>query len=257
MKNFCFTVDDNIRFLREICERGYESIFEHPYLAMYKGLHEKYDLKIQLNLFYEDKKFNLSEMSDRYRDEWAACSDWLRLSFHSRLENSRPYEFSGYDEVFGDCAEVQREIVRFASSDSLAKTTTLHYCLATAEGVAALKDNGVLGLLGLYGGSPSYQNSPEERALIDGGETVVSDGIAYAAIDVIMNKYSKEQILDKLSSLLGRELIKVMIHEQYFYADYPLYQPDFERKIDAAFGSLTSNGYKSIFFEEWTDKNEY
>ena len=44
-KTFCFTVDDNIRFLKEIAEKNYKSIFEHPYLAMYKRLHEEFDLK--------------------------------------------------------------------------------------------------------------------------------------------------------------------------------------------------------------------
>ena len=249
-KYFCFTVDDNIRCFREICERGYASIFEHPYLAMYKRLYEKYDLKIQLNLFYEDEKFNLSEMTDRYRDEWAACSDWLKLSFHSRFENSRPYECSGYGEVFEDCAAVHREIVRFTSPASLAKTTTVHYCLTTDEGIAALKDNGVKGLLGLYGASPSYQSTPEECALINEGETVLSDGVYYAQIDIIMNKHTREQILERLSSLIDRELIKIMIHEQYFYSDYPRYQPDFEEKIAAAFEFLKKNGYESIFLEE-------
>jgi hypothetical protein len=65
-----------------------------------------------------------------------------------------------------------------------------------------------------------------------------------------MNKYSKEQILDRLAALCDRELIKVMIHEQYFYPDYPRYQPDFEEKIDAVFAFLTEKGYASIFFEE-------
>ena len=51
MRSFSFTVDDNIIFLKDITEMGCESIFDHPYLAMYKRLHEKYDLKIQLNLF--------------------------------------------------------------------------------------------------------------------------------------------------------------------------------------------------------------
>lgn len=250
MKNFCFTVDDNIRFFREISERGCGSIFEHPYLDMYRRLHEKYGLKIQLNLFYEDEKFNLSEMPDRYRDEWAGCADWLKLSFHSRRENVRPYELSGYGEVFEDCRRVHGEILRFASAELLAKTTTLHYCLATAEGIDALRDNGVKGLLGLYGASPSYQNTPDECERINEGETVISDGIAYAKIDVIMNKYSKDQILERLSALCGRELIKVMIHEQYFYPDYPRYQPDFEEKIDAAFDFLKNNGYVSSFLED-------
>ncbi len=48
MEVFCFTVDDNIRFLKELTRNRYNSIFDHPYLAMYKRLHEEFGLKIQL-----------------------------------------------------------------------------------------------------------------------------------------------------------------------------------------------------------------
>jgi hypothetical protein len=254
MKTFCFTVDDNIRCLKEITENHYVSIFEHPYLGMYKRLHEKYGLKIQLNLFYETEGFSLSDMTDRYKDEWKTESDWLKLSFHSRIENLRPYKDSGYDEVFTDCGNVQREIVRFASAASLGKTTTVHYCLATKEGLRALKDNGVVGLLGLYGTEDkprgSYQNTIDEGDKIRRGETVHCDGVSYAGIDIILNLFSKEEILSQLNELKGRELVKIMIHEQYFYSDYPWYQPDFEEKIGAAFELLRENGFESAFFEE-------
>ena len=106
MKKFCFTVDDNIRFLKELSSGEYSSMFDHPYLALYKKLHEKYALCIQLNLFYECDGFDLSLMSERYRAEWEKNADWLKLSFHSRLGNVRPYENSDYDEVFADCSAV-------------------------------------------------------------------------------------------------------------------------------------------------------
>ena len=86
MKTFCFTVDDNIRFLKEITENAYSSIFEHPYLAMYKRLHEEFDLKVQLNLFYRTEDFDLSKMSSAYYSEWEENADWLKLSFHSDFE---------------------------------------------------------------------------------------------------------------------------------------------------------------------------
>ena len=50
--------------------------------------------------------------------------------------------------------------------------------------------------------------------------------------------------------LYSRSLIKVMIHEQYFYSYYKSYQKDFEEKISAAFAAMIENGYKSVFFEE-------
>ena len=254
MKQFCFTVDDNIRFLKELNEGNFGSLFDHPYLKLYRHLRERYQLRVQLNLFYEQGDFDLSSMSERYKAEWEENAHWLKLSFHSRLENVNPYENSDYGEVYEDCEAVHREILRFASSESLAKTTTVHYCVATADGINALKRNGVRGLLGLYGSNDaprsSYQTNAAEESRIRVGETVWSDGMAYAGIDLILNAVPKEKIIPQLKMLSDREWIKVMIHEQYFYPDYPHYQADFEEKLDAAFAFLTEHGFCSTFFED-------
>ena len=98
MKNYIFTIDDNIRFLKELTEQNAKSLFSHPYAHMLKCLHEEFGVKIQLNLFYECPDFNLSQMTDKYRAEWVQNADWLKLSFHSRLENIAPYEHSDYQQ---------------------------------------------------------------------------------------------------------------------------------------------------------------
>lgn len=254
MKKFCFTVDDNIRFFKELTEGSFESIFEHPYLAVYKRLHERFGMKIQLNLFYEGNGFDLSQMTDRFYAEWEASSDWLKLSFHSRLENVSPYLSSGYDEVFEDCGRVHREIVRFASPSALAKTTTIHYCLATDDGLRALSDNGVKGLLGLYGSADSprssYQSTQELCDRIRTGEAVRDGNMVFGCIDVVLNRFSTEENLSKLAAISHKSTIRVMLHEQYFYPDYRRYQRDFEEKLTAVFSYLTENGYVSEFFEE-------
>jgi len=253
-KSFVFTVDDNIRFFKEITERKYKSIFEHPYLAMYKRLHERFGLKVQLNLFYSCDGFTLADMDDSYLNEWKNCSDWLKLSFHSRLENHRPYENSAYDEVYGDCADVNREILRFAGPSSLAKTTTLHYCQATKDGISAMRDNGVLGLLGLFGtpDNPrtSYGLNEEKASKIRNGEIAKENGVAFSGIDIVLNKFTSQKILDVLSDMKARESVRVMIHEQYFYPDYEYYQMDFEEKISRTFEALFTDGRESVFFEE-------
>ena len=199
MREFCFTVDDNIRFLRELCEGDHRSIFDHPYMGVYRRLHEKYGVKVQLNLFYEAAGFDLSQMTERYREEWLANANWLKLSFHARRENKMPYAEADYDEVYADCARVHREILRFAALPSLAKTTTLHYCLATREGISALRDNGVCGLLGLYGTDArprgSYQSTPTACEALRRGETVFDGGMAYGGIDVVLNRHTKERYL--------------------------------------------------------------
>ncbi len=254
MKTFCFTVDDNIRFLKELTESAYKSLFDHPYMAVYKRLHEAFDLKVQLNLFYRMEGFDLSQMTAAYYEEWRGNAHWLKLSFHSAWENVRPYERSGYDEVYRDCRAVHEQICRFASPATLADTTTIHYCCTTPAGTQALADNGVRGLLGLYGTAEqpclSYEVGEDTASRIRAGEILRVNGIAHAPIDIVLNGCSKEAIPERLAGLTHRDTVWVMIHEQYFYEDYKWYQPDFEDKLHAAFACLTKAGYHSRFFEE-------
>lgn len=254
MKTFCFTVDDNIRFLKEITENAYESIFDHPYLAMYRRLHEAFGLKIQLNLFYRLGDFDLSQVSDRYREEWKENADWLKLSFHSEKENVKPYETSPYGVVYEDCRKTNEEILRFAAPRVLANTTTIHYCLLTPEGLQAMEDNGVRGLLGLFGTDTapctSYGIGDDDAKKIREGEILKIGNISFASIDIILNLFSIDQILEQLEHLKHRSHIQVMIHEQYYYSDYKAYQPEFEEKLRATFAFLTKQGYQSAFFED-------
>ena len=253
IKSFCFTVDDNIRFLKEITEGQYQSIFDHPYLSMYRRLHKEFGLKIQLNLFYRTENFDLSMMSDAYLDEWKENSDWLKLSFHSEQENVNPYESSEYGEVYGDCKRVTEQIKRFASEAALADTTTIHYCLLTEEGLKAIEDNRVLGLLGLFGTREnprtSYGIEESKAQKIRNGEILKIGKISFASIDIVLNSFCIEEIIARLAQMSSRECIRVMIHEQYFYEDYYRYQPEFEKKLRSTFSFLCENGYKSSFFE--------
>ena len=259
-KSFCFTVDDNIRFLKEITEGNYPSVFDHPYLAMYRRLHEVYGVCVQLNLFYECEGFTLASMTDAYREEFSENAHWLKMSFHSKLENVRPYITAEYDEVFSDAMSVQREIVRFAGESVLAKTTTLHYCLATLAGINAMKDVGMQGLLGLYGTKEaprlSYQTSEEDARRIRGGEIIYADEVAYSGIDIVLNCYTTEEDLALLGGYFTRPHINVMIHEQYFYPDYPFYQKDFENKLSSVFSALAKENYVSTFFENVISRKE-
>ena len=71
--------------------------------------------------------------------------------------------------------------------------------------------------------------------------------IMFAPIDIVLNKFTKDVILDLLSALSHRESIWVMIYEQYFYADSQAYQPDFKEKLRATFAYLKEQDYKSCF----------
>ena len=81
--------------------------------------------------------------------------------------------------------------------------------------------------------------------------TVVMPCLSSAKITFVgLNSISQEEILSQLENLQNKNHINVMIHEQYFYKDYHLYQEDFEEKLAETFSFLTKNGYESKFFEE-------
>ena len=248
-------MDDNIRFLKEITENHCQSIFDHPYLGMYRRLHEEFGLKVQLNLFYSLENFDLSQMSDAYYEEWKENSDWLKLSFHSEIENVKPYESSDYGKVYEACRKVHEQIKRFASPSALASTTTIHYCLLTEEGLRAMEDNCVLGLLGLFGNAQkprtSYGIEESKAEIIRSGEILKIGKTSFASIDIILNLFSAEEILEQLMGMSQRSSIRVMIHEQYFYSDYKNYQPEFEEKLRSTFSFLSEHGYQSCFYENF------
>ena len=256
MKRFVFTIDDNIKFFRALTEQPYKSLFEHPYLALLKRIHEQWCVKVQLNCFWGDMDgFDLSKMSNRYQKEWEENASWLKLSFHSKTEFPiEPYKDSDGADIYEDCVAVHREIVRFAGANSLAKTTTVHFCVASGACVKALQGCNVQGLLGLYGTADAPQNSYDcrldESERIRQGELVEKDGVVHAGIDVILNLYEPTEIVALLQALQGRAHIQVMIHEQYFYPDYVYYQPNFQEKLEKTMAYLTENGYESAFLEE-------
>lgn len=254
MKEFCFTVDDNIWFLRDLTRGTYGSIFDHPYLATYKRLHEIYGVKVQLNLFFWTEGFALSEMTDKYRKEWEDNADWLKLSFHSLKETKVTYANSSYQETYSEVSAVHRSIERFAGEKTLAKTTTVHFCLGSEGAVKALRDCGMRGLLGLFGTQEdpctSYCLDEDLSKIVRAGGVAYRDGMAFAPIDVILNLYSPEENIRRLEQLKDREKVHIMIHEQYFYPYYCAYQPNFAEKIESAVAYLLKQGYQSKFFEE-------
>ncbi|MBE6714262.1 MAG: hypothetical protein E7575_03115 [Ruminococcaceae bacterium] len=245
-----FSIDDNIRFLRDLSEKDHENIFSHPYLALFKRLHDKYGAKFQFNLFYSTEGFDLSQMTDRYKSQWQECASWLRFSFHSLTETGfAPYIDSDYQTVFDDASRVHREIIRFAGETSLSLFTTIHYCQCSQSALCALRGAGIRGLVGLFSDVPSCYG--KEYPFLSSPYIYDSaSDMYYFTNDIVLNLFSADDAIKKLSLSDNKKFIEAMIHEQYFYPDYYAYQPDFERKVEACIKHLASKGRKSIFLEE-------
>lgn len=270
-RKYALSVDDNIWWLAELTLSPRSSLFDHPYLAVYKRAHELYGAKVRFNLFYQVEgsavekygAFDLSQMTDRYKAEFEANADWLHLAFHSLQESpAYPYKDACAEQVLTDWRKVKREIIRFAGEGSLELATTIHFGSCTEEGISALRNDGIKMLMGFMSlnrqsvPSVSY-NLSVERVLQTQRYGFWKDkhsGMTYGKIDVVMNSYSPEKIMQ----LLDREkeqhplrgFCEIMIHEQYFYDDYCSYEPDYEQRILAGCRWCFEHGYEGAFAQD-------
>jgi len=267
---YSVSVDDNIFFLWDITKNKdvYNSIFENPYLAVYKKAHDLYGAKVRINLFYEiDEtyhdvfgKFDLSMVTDKFKSEWIANSDWLHLAFHANTEFPEyPYINTTYDKIKDDYRKIIAEIKRFAGDEVIERGTTFHFGSSNRTGIRAVRAEG-LGLLMGYlevdenGESyVSYYLTPEQIATANvyGFWKDHSEDMIFGKIDAVLNLCSAEENIQILENSLvkypKKGFIEVMIHEQYFYEFYFQYKPEFEELVLSACKWCSEHGYAGSF----------
>ncbi|MBO4950894.1 MAG: hypothetical protein J6E38_07765 [Clostridia bacterium] len=151
MKKTFFYFDDVIWLFRDLTRGNYDSIFDHFYLKVFKEAHEKYGLKVQMNVFYRTDyfygtdEFTLSEMTDKYKAEFEACSDWLRFGYHSKQEfPDYPLINISYEDMTKDFLSIKNEVIRFAGEKSFSNVVCSHWRPISKAGCRALADNGIV-----------------------------------------------------------------------------------------------------------------
>lgn len=260
-----FSTDDNIWFLRDIARHAgtYTSIFQNPYLAFWRDMHHKYGTKIHHNIYYETSGFNLSQMPDKFRNEWRANASWMRLSFHARANDpARPYAHASAEQIREDYRMVNHEIERFAGKETLSPAvTTIHWGATTKAGARALREEGVRILLGVdafhddlpYVGY--YLSIPQMHHMLgrDYWKDTETD-IIFLHHDIVVNGVALEKIVPYLERIAAdpheSEVMELIIHEEYFDPDYRGYEPDYRQRVERAIEWVTRRGYKPVFFGE-------
>ena len=269
-----FTIDDTIFCLREIHRNGCKSLFDNVFFENLRELHRKYGTKAALNLFYEtsgDKEhlnverehFNLSQFSDRYKPEWQANADWLRLTFHAKREHpDEPYKNASAEMLIGDFVEVEREIKRFAGEEAYLPATVIHWGTIRPETYKPLAAHGVTALSGYFvryqGGDyyVHYQMDVPRCGYLNKHDFLldVDSGIVFSRMDLVANLVQLSDIIPTLEKVVAdpntAEFIDLMTHEQYFWPFYKNYLPDHWDRLDHAFAFLTERGYKPVFLND-------
>lgn len=149
-KKAYFYIDDTIWVLRDLTRTKPESLFDVPFLKLLKNAHDKYGLRVQLNLFYRtdyfygNDEFTLADVTDAYKPEWESASDWLKLAFHAKQEfPDYPHINAKYRDVYDVFKDIEKEVFRFAGEKSFTYGVCAHWLPVSKEGVKALYDCGV------------------------------------------------------------------------------------------------------------------
>lgn len=279
LKKFRVSSDDNIRFLQELTEGDYASIFDHPYLAVYKKAHDLYGATAHLNLFYAfddiarekfsgtHRYFDLSMMTDRYKEEFRENAHWLKLAFHAKSEYpERPYRYADRETVRRDCIAVYREICRFAGKECISNSTTIHFGEGNREVVRALRSLGFTSLTGYF--ERDEHNQPlvsyyADLATVDhvGARDFwmdTSEDMIFGRIDRVLNLGTLPEVLAAVQNAMEDPhrggFVSIMIHEQYFYPDYAMYLPDFADRVLLPCKMLAEQGYTGALISQVTEE---
>ena len=151
-KMAAFYIDDVIFVFRDLAREKPKSCWDHRFLGHLREAHERYGLKVQLNIFYKDcfyygvraAAFSLKDMPDAWKDEFQSAKDWLKFGFHSYEEYpDYPWLNASYEDVKTCWELLTGEVERFAGPGMFAKAVTPHWGPMSKEGCVALRDCGV------------------------------------------------------------------------------------------------------------------
>ena len=253
-------VDDVIFCLKNIWEHReeYRSLFEDPFLAMFREIHETYGTQVHMHIYYEtvDKSFNLSMFPDQYKEEFRANAHWLRWSFHARSDQpDSPYKHASYEQVMEEGRMVEREILRFAGSEVMDRVTSEHFADSNLLATRAFRDLG-FSVLDAYfifdkDGNPdiSYYLSAEQVHHAKARDFWVDtkEDIIFVKDDILLNSHKPSEISAYLDSYLtapDRAFMYLLIHEQYFYPFYRRYLPDYRERVLEGVKWCVEHGYR-------------
>jgi len=253
------SLDDNIYCLRDLARNAnhYKSVFENPYFALFKRMHNRFGTKVHMNIYYQCEDFNITMLPEQYKAEFKENANWLQFSFHALADQpDKPYKHTDFATILRDYDMVTEEIIRFAGEECVSPVTTVHWGECSREGVRALRGRGIRALMGYF----QFEEdgvTPYVSYYYDQGQTLHHstrdfwkdhhEDMVFGRIYHVLNIGPLEDI-NKIKLYGG--FLELMIHEQYFIQGHPLYLPDFEQRVIAGETLASNHGYKPSWVQD-------
>lgn len=215
-----FSIDDVLWALKNITDIEYSSIFEQPMLAFLKSCHEKYGFVVSLYLFYEYDGQCLSDVTDKYREEFAQNSSWLKFGFHAYGEKTS-YLKAPLGKAAEDYSLVINETIRITgSSDCIDTMPRLHDFSGTKSSLKEM-GNGCHGIVGALAADDNkkgsyYLNGQENDELHRAGKLFDKTlNLTFLKTDLRTERIKDKVIFSELHQAVSQEkgALIVFTHE--------------------------------------------
>ena len=199
---FHLSFDDTMVSLKNFTDDAqYESIFDEPFFAFLKSLHDQYGMKVSLYT-YSDVICNVT---DKYKSELKGASSWIKFGLHSTSHykrfNQATYQ-EGYNAWYSFVMDIYRITGTFESIDRMPR---LHYWQGTEDALCGMRDAicGPIGFLTSEHENPSYYLTNEQHMYIYNRDHLIDhkNGLIFLAtdmrIDWFMSDYTTDQKYNK------------------------------------------------------------
>ncbi len=263
-RRYRIAIDDNVFFLRDLCQKRPANIFDNLYLSILKKVHDEYGTKYSLNCFYEspEKDFNLSMLPDTWKSQFADNADWLKMTWHAYNEfPDRPYQYATPEEILKDLDLIHDEVCRFAGEASWAAPSIVHWGEIQPSTFKALYSRGVRVLSGYFtpyeqhhlvafGLSDYFCDTIDNRRLLMDWES----GIVFSRLTAVINLTPLNDLVPIMKKDMEdpetAEILDFLTHEQYFWPFYFNYIPEHAKRLETVARFAAENGYEPVFYHE-------
>jgi len=277
-KKAYFYIDDTIWVLRDLTRTQPASLFDVPLLNVLKKAHDRYGVKVQLNLFYRTDyfygcdEFTLADVTDVYKSEWEEASNWLKMAFHAKQEfPDYPHINSSYEDIYGLFKDIEKEVFRFAGEKSFTYGVCPHWLPVSKPGVKALYDCGVRLLDATFGETHEYSGDPSSLpyghafrllnnrqpetkvfsrlAKVGGKNTAIERSICgynHLETEEICDRYSLNTVLDKETGIRFKKFCTAPCLN---LTDYDKLEEEFAKVTDKDFLGICD--HEQYFYEDY------
>lgn len=245
-KIFNLTLDDVIECFEDINDNKYSSVFENSTFLWMKSLHEEYGVIITCYVYYEDGKFDLSQCTDKYKEEFEANSEWLRFGFHT-LNGNTSYEEG---DIATDYLKTVSELKRIVGNKSIDNVIRLQGFQGSYDGVTVLfklEDEPVIGLFTTDDSRQSYYLGEDESEYIYCHDKLYKDECYFISTDLRMEYV--DNIKKKLAEL-STEAWNNQIGDLVIFSHERALSLEVKENIEKMCKYAVDNGYKFVFFED-------